>query len=89
MTNKEIGGQPGFTPQGGAFCEAAPFVRELVKQGLMDREDGIRLTELAWRQTMFSQAQGIPVGLPEELLEHLKMFPGATDDNGKIIFSKT
>ena len=91
MTNKEIGGQPGFTPQAGAFGETAAYVRELDKQGLLksyeDKKWAQELTEQARRDTMFAQMQGFDVGLPEELPEHSKMFPGATNSDGSVRFS--
>jgi len=93
MTSKEVGGQPGFTPEGGAFSEAAAFVRELDRQGLLNNpKDRIRaqeLTEQARRDTMFAQMQGFAVGLPEELPEHSKRFPGATNADGTVNFSKS
>jgi len=89
MASKELGSQPGFTPQAGAFGEAAAHVRALVKQGRMEREKAISLTEIAYRDTMFAQMQGIPVGLPDELPEKLGMFPGATNADGTVNFSKS
>lgn len=87
MTCKEFGSRPGYTPQAGAHSEAAAMVRELVSQGRMDRKEGIRLTELALKYNNASQALGIPVGHPEELPDHSKIFPGATNDDGTIAFS--
>ncbi len=89
MISKEVGGQPGFTPKAGAFGEAAAFVRTLVAQGLMDREEALRITEQAYRDTMLAQMQGIDVGLPDELPEHSKMFPDATNADGTVNFSNS
>lgn len=89
MTTKELSGRPGFTPKGGSFSEAAAFVRVLVKQGRMSREEGLILTEQAYRDTMFAQMQGLDVGLPDELPEHSKKFSGATNTDGAVKFSKS
>lgn len=93
MASKELGSQPGFTPKGGAFCEAAANVRALDRQGILNNpEDRIRaqrLTDQAYRDTMFAQMQGIDVGLPDELPEHSKRFPGATNPDGSVRFSNS
>lgn len=58
-TNKELDSK--YTPKAGAFSEAAAFLRELVEQGLIDREYALRLSDLAYRNTMISQLHGYPV----------------------------
>ena len=89
MTNKEFSGKPGFTPKAGAFGEAAAFVREAVKQGGMDREYALKLTDQAYRDTMLAQMRGIDVGLPDELPEQSKILPGATNPDGSVRFSNS
>jgi hypothetical protein len=81
---------PPQTTFAGHFSEVAAWVRELVKQGLMTRDEAIKKTEEAYRDTMLNQLQGFPVeGLPEDLPDHTKKFSGTTDSEGNIIFSNS
>jgi len=48
-------------PQAGPFAEAAAFVRLAVAEGRMTAEEGLRLTEQAYRDTMLAQLAGYPV----------------------------
>ena len=62
---------------GGAFSETAAFVRKLVAEGKMTPEEGLRITELAYRNVMLGQLFGEPQpARPEELPEDLKPFYG-------------
>jgi len=72
---------------GGYFSEAASFVRELVSQGEMTRDEALRISEKAYRRCMTDQLAGRPVAeRPEELIEDLSQFSRATEA-GKIKFS--
>lgn len=82
----------------GPFSETAAFVRQLVKQGLMTPEEGLRLTEISYHQTavgveiatkLLKVPAGAIGGFPEELPEYLKRFPGATNPDGTVRFSKS
>lgn len=83
----------GFTPKAGAFGEAAAYVRELQRQGLLKTQEykdwAQEITERAYRDTMFAQMQGFDVGYPEELPEHSKIFPGAANPDGSVRFSSS
>ena len=62
---------------GGAFSEAAAFVRVLVAKGEMTFEEALIITEKAYRQTMVDQLAGrplVPRGRPEELPEDAELF---------------
>jgi len=72
----------------GTFIEAVHFTRALVEQKRMTPEEGVRLSNKAYRETAVALELGYPVdGEPEELPEHLRKFPGATRPDGTVIFS--
>lgn len=48
-------------PQAGPFAEAAAFARQAVEEGRMTVEEGLRLTELAYVDSMLAQLSGFPV----------------------------
>lgn len=76
---KGIPKSPLDSPQAGPFGEAAEFVRELVRQGKMTREEALRLTEEAYQASMRSQLNGIPV----EHGEHVGEWPPTQQNNGQ------
>lgn len=49
------------SPKAGVFAETAAFVRKKVEAGEMSAEEGLRLTERAYRDSMITQELGFPV----------------------------
>jgi len=61
MGEKITPGVPIKAPQGGAFSEAAAFVRDAVYEKRITAEEGQALTEQAYFDTMRAQDLGYPV----------------------------
>ncbi|MFZ5845676.1 MAG: hypothetical protein ACOY0S_04380 [Patescibacteria group bacterium] len=67
--------KPGGSVFGGAFSEAAAFVRKKVAAGELTPEEGLALTEQAYKQVMLEQLMGMPQPeRPEELPEDGDLF---------------
>lgn len=67
------------SPLSGPFTEAAEFVRLLLAEGKITREEALRLTEEAYQVSMRSQLMGIDVKQDEHPDEWP---PTPTDSSG-------